>query len=178
MLVPGAQGQKSVFPDGIQVDHLSENTVGHGTRVKGVSDPTTYPVIAGDVGEIALGSAALRSGTGGFTYSVLSTTVATNTDSALVAITLNKGVYLVSLRGKCYRSDSANFTELSGTARVGGTTVTNILMSATNNTASATISFVLPVVITADGTTVDLFGKIGAGTSLGNTYEINAVRIA
>ena len=50
-LIPGATGNKSVFPDGLQSDHLSENTVGHGVRVKGISDPTTYPVLPGDVGE-------------------------------------------------------------------------------------------------------------------------------
>lgn len=49
--VPGADGDKSVFKDGIQVDHVSENTVGHGARVRGISDPTTYPVISGDIGE-------------------------------------------------------------------------------------------------------------------------------
>jgi hypothetical protein len=50
-LVAGDVGSKTILPDGAQVDHLSENTVGHGARVKGVSDPTTYPVLAGDVGE-------------------------------------------------------------------------------------------------------------------------------
>lgn len=50
-LVAGADGEKSVFKDGIQLDHISENTVGHGARVRGVSDPATYPVIAGDVGQ-------------------------------------------------------------------------------------------------------------------------------
>jgi hypothetical protein len=50
-LVAGNIGEKVQCPDGIQVDHLSENTVGHGVRVRGISDPTTYPVLAGDVGE-------------------------------------------------------------------------------------------------------------------------------
>jgi hypothetical protein len=27
--IPGADGNKSIFKDGIQVDHISENTVGH-----------------------------------------------------------------------------------------------------------------------------------------------------
>jgi len=49
--IAGAVGSKAVFPDGAQIDHLSENTVGHGVRVRGISDLTTYPVIAGDVGE-------------------------------------------------------------------------------------------------------------------------------
>jgi len=48
--VPGADGDKSVFKDGIQVDHLSENTVGHGVRVRGISNGDTPA--AGDVGEV------------------------------------------------------------------------------------------------------------------------------
>ena len=50
-LIPGAANEKSVFPDDIQVNHLNENTTGHGVRVKGISDPTTNPVVTGDIGE-------------------------------------------------------------------------------------------------------------------------------
>jgi hypothetical protein len=50
-IIPGDAGQKAILTDGLQVDHISENTVGHGSRVRGISDPTTYGVIAGDVGE-------------------------------------------------------------------------------------------------------------------------------
>lgn len=49
--IPGDSGQKSIFGDGIQIDHISENTAGHGTRVRGISSPTPYPIITGDVGE-------------------------------------------------------------------------------------------------------------------------------
>ena len=51
-LISGDLGSKSIFPDGLQSDHLSENSVGHGVRVRGISDPTTYPVLTGDVGEV------------------------------------------------------------------------------------------------------------------------------
>lgn len=34
-LVAGDVGSKTILPDGAQVDNLSENTVGHGVRVKG-----------------------------------------------------------------------------------------------------------------------------------------------
>lgn len=50
-LVAGDVGSKAILPDGAQIDHISENTVGHGSRVRGISDPTTYPVISGDIGE-------------------------------------------------------------------------------------------------------------------------------
>lgn len=45
-LISGDLGSKSVFPDGLQVDHLSENTVGHGVsvpgRTSGVATETGY----------------------------------------------------------------------------------------------------------------------------------------
>lgn len=55
-MIPMDAGNKSVFPDGLQVDHLSENSTGHGVRVKGIADPTTYPMIDGDVGERKVGT--------------------------------------------------------------------------------------------------------------------------
>jgi hypothetical protein len=61
--IPGADGDKSVFKDGIQVDHLSENTVGHGVRVRGISNGDTPA--AGDVGEsgrIAMSASPVSSG--------------------------------------------------------------------------------------------------------------------
>ena len=51
-LISGAIGEKVQMPDGAQVDHLSENTVGHGMRVRGVSTPVATPVADGDVGEV------------------------------------------------------------------------------------------------------------------------------
>lgn len=53
-LIPGADNEKVVCKDGIQVDHLSENTVGHGVRVRGISDGSA--VVAGDVGEVLSGT--------------------------------------------------------------------------------------------------------------------------
>lgn len=50
-LVPGADGEKVVCKDGLQVDHISENTVGHGARPQAITNPTTYPVAAGEIGE-------------------------------------------------------------------------------------------------------------------------------
>jgi len=58
-------GQKAILPDGVQVDHISENTLNHGNRIRGISDPTTYPIIAGDIGEnntATGGSVSLTSG--------------------------------------------------------------------------------------------------------------------
>lgn len=49
MLVAGADGEKSQFPNGLQVDHLSEQTVGHGVSVPGRTNGVA--VEAGYVGE-------------------------------------------------------------------------------------------------------------------------------
>lgn len=89
-MVPGAAGQKSVFPDGVQVDHISENTLGHGVRVRGISDPTTYPVQAGDIGEYKESGSTYTevTGVGNFTNGQYKT---------IATVTLSKGVWL--LRG-------------------------------------------------------------------------------
>jgi hypothetical protein len=59
-LVAGNIGEKVQCPDGIQVDHISENTVGHGVaiRVRGIQDGAS--IAAGDIGEEIIGK-CLRS---------------------------------------------------------------------------------------------------------------------
>lgn len=86
-LTAGDIGSKTILPDGVQVDHISENTVGHGSRVKGISDPTTYPVLAGDVGEEVIG----------YCTSTTTTTLAdTEIDVIGATITLTPGVWDLS----------------------------------------------------------------------------------
>lgn len=85
--IPGADGNKSVFGDGIQTDHISENSSGHGSRVRGISDPTTYPVIAGDVGEMVTWSTPPVDSVSTFTTSY--------SDWTNASITLSKGRWLI-----------------------------------------------------------------------------------
>lgn len=172
-LVAGNIGEKVQCPDGIQVDHLSENTVGHGTRVRGISDPTTYPVIAGDVGETIV-SAAFNTPLG-------------QTPTYLTSISLNKGVYNIS----------GSFVTAINTA-VGvayirlriivGTTLKGYAQSPTapNGNTNLTSQFVCnSVVISADNTPVYLEG-FWSGTSGLLTFSgidanipgLSAVRIA
>jgi hypothetical protein len=47
--IPGADGNKSIFKDGLQVDVISENTLNAGVHVKGMSDGTSVPT--GYIGE-------------------------------------------------------------------------------------------------------------------------------
>lgn len=96
-LIAGAQGSKSIFTDGMQVDHISENTNGHGARVKGVTSPTSYPVIAGDVGEII--EASWVSG------NIL------NSAAAVCNITLTPGVWRLSGNAK-YQTGGAAATSM------------------------------------------------------------------
>lgn len=83
--VPGADGDKSVFKDGIQVDHVSENTVGHGARVRGISDPTSYPVSTGDVGEEL------------FVVQAANVVTNTSTYTTICTLTLTTGVWSVGV---------------------------------------------------------------------------------
>lgn len=179
-LVPGAQGQKSVFADGIQVDHLSENTVGHGVRVKGISDPTTYPVIAGDVGETLYSSLI-----------PLSTPIpgASATFGNVVSMTLNKGVYLVTFK----MSGGANGATLGTADGVlgistdatasfsdrldGDTSIYVVVPTSTSALIGGSISRML--VITVDSTTI--YGKLRLTYSGGTPQvggRLSATRIA
>jgi len=81
-MIPGNTLEKSIFTDGLQVDHLSENTVGHGNRLQGISNPTAYPVLAGDVGEVQENNG--------------SATLTTATALAITSITLTPGVWDIS----------------------------------------------------------------------------------
>ena len=173
--VPGADGEKSVFKDDIQVNHLSENTVGHGVRVRGVSDPTTYPVLAGDVGEV-FGTAA--AGTGGTGYSSTNTTGLTNTMAAVISLTLNKGVYFVS--GMTRHYGLAGTPQVSMEIWVGGTRVTPVeaVVNGVTTATSGSCSLSLPIVITSDSTVVAVAARISTGADGGGINMISAVRIA
>lgn len=82
-MTAGDIGSKSVFPDGIQVDHISENTVGHGARPKPITDPTTYPVGTGEIGEK-------------LTASLSNTTISSSgVDTVVGSLALTAGIWMV-----------------------------------------------------------------------------------
>lgn len=107
MLIAGADGEKSQFPNGLQSDHLSEQTVGHGTRVRGISDPTTYPVIAGDVGEYKESAAGSAAALTNITYS----------DCGAAPLVLTPGVWEV--QATCYFVAGATTTILQTSVHIG-----------------------------------------------------------
>lgn len=175
-IIAGAVGSKAVFPDGAQIDHLSENTVGHGVRVRGISDPTTYPVIAGDVGESAVAGTSQTTGTGGSVYQKSTTTApGSGTASEVNFLVLNKGVYLLSCFVNAYSNATGNLT--ANIRMTGQITPDQIQYNGANVANCVTIAAV-PITITADSTRVSVFAKWDSGTviSLGNTMW--AARIA
>ena len=112
-LIPMDAGQKAILPDGVQVDHISENTVGHGIRVRGVSDLTTYPVIVGDIGENIIQSRAFASAL------ALTTGVTANVTASPIVFTA--GIWLVS--GHIFVNVSTTITSLQGGLSVTSATI-------------------------------------------------------
>jgi hypothetical protein len=132
-------------------------------------------IAAGFVGEMA---GTLRSGTGGFTYSTRTTTAPTTSLSSVISLTLNKGVYLISVVSTCGASSS---TYYSGGFYIGGTSVLasgDSLSSTTSSSAYGSISLQLPLIISSDSTVIDLRTILGGGTAVGPKHEMWAVRIA
>lgn len=149
-----------------------KKTLDGGALIKG--DTSGTAVAAGYVGELF---GTLRSGTGGFTYSTRSTTsVPTTTQSSVISLTLNKGVYLISYKIKCASSLTAN---LEVSFYIGGTQV-----DATNGDGYVSPSYygsvsnITPITISSDSTSVAVYAAVSSGTSLGNSHELWAVRIA
>jgi hypothetical protein len=177
-MTPGDVGSKSVFPDGIQIDHISENTTNHGARVRGISDPTTYPPIAGDMGEINPNSVGTqRSGTNGYTYSVRSSTAfGSGSYNKVVSAVLNKGIYLVS--ASIASSSTASSAWFQGYMAIGGTQVSTTQQGNSYNAGqNCWLYFVVPVVITADSTEVACYGGMQSGTITNGGAEMWIHRI-
>ena len=127
---------------------------------------------AGAVGEII---GTLRSGTGGSTYSTRSSTVPTSSFAALVSVTLNKGIYIVSFQ---VNGGSSVSTFFEGYATVGGTQVTSMTSNPTSGTAYGAITQTVPLIISTDSTAVAFIGRIGTGTGATNGHEVHVLRIA
>lgn len=129
---------------------------------------------AGEVGEMALGSASLRSGTGGFTYSVRSATGWTTTPTTLISTTLNKGIYIVTVS---LQAGAIAATFIGGQLTVGGVNLTpQGLQGSLTTNAGPTVGITIPIVISTDGTVVAGVGQVGAGSTAGS-HEMWIVRI-
>jgi hypothetical protein len=168
MLVPGAQGQKSVFPDGVQVDHISENTVGHGVRVRGISNGDTPA--AGDVGETK-------------TVEVLSNvTTNTSTPTTIASLTLTEGVWSVSTLS--YSDNTASQTGHNAYIYVKGVTPTtppkNVLTQSVPAGSALSICFPAQTVTitSADADKTIVLKQLALTAAGAGRGSISAVRIA
>jgi hypothetical protein len=164
---------------GVTVDGilLKDNVItgdATGVKLKG-GDGTAIP--AGMVGESALSGTTVRSGTNGDTYSVRSSTVPNVSGSVLtsmIAITLNKGNYLVSGHVNGYSNAGVNFVT---NLQVGATAVVaNRLVTLAANAATDSF-FCIPIRITADNTVVAIYGAVTSGTAGTWGNELFATRI-
>lgn len=79
-MIPGNTLEKAIFNDGLQSDHLSENTVGHGVSIQGRTSGVA--IDSGYVGEVISGS------------TIAGTTVLTTSYATISTIALTKGVWL------------------------------------------------------------------------------------
>jgi hypothetical protein len=130
-------------------------------------------VPAGYVGEMV---GAPRSGNNGFSYSTRSITALTTTPSTILSVSLNKGVYIASYKLHCSGSVALNMNAI---LQVGGTPVeAQSTRGYASTTVFGTCTNSLPIVVSADGTTVSVYGGIDVGTSASNSHELWVVRIA
>jgi hypothetical protein len=83
-MTPGAVGSKSLFPDGMQVDHVSENTGGHGVSLAGRTSGVSLD--DGYVGQL-------------ITVAV-NTSMATLTDTNLASYAVPAGVWMIWFGGR------------------------------------------------------------------------------
>jgi len=140
-------------------------------RTDGVAVPAGY------VGEMALGAAVLRSGSGGFAYSVRSTTLPTTGALDLVQFSANKGVYLICVNGDVYQA-SGSTRDFTGSLQVGGSAVSLATVHSIATGLRQRINFICPVVISADSTGVSFVGTLSGVTADAAAWEMFAVRIA
>jgi hypothetical protein len=145
------------------------------SKIKGAADGVAPAT--GMIGETP--GASATAGTGGSLYSKTSTTNY-SAAAAVVSLTLNKGVYIVS-GCTSFTGPAGGATNASIQLRIGGTAVTNAGNQFQTISASAEIyasTPAYPIVITADSTAVDLYCTCGGTGGTNTVNELCAVRIA
>jgi len=160
-----------------QVDTINEYTSTNGVQIKGRTSGTV--ISAGYLGEFPSGMTA-NAGTGGSTYRVYSTTIAGTTDTTLVTLTLNKGVYIIGFNLSSTKALDATTPEFSATLRIGGTT-TSIGANSTYSSVSASyisLSRIYPGIITSDSTSVTVVANQTVAAARATFTDLWAIRIA
>lgn len=174
--MPGIQGQKTELTDGVKVNAIDELVTGAGVHIQGATDGNAIPT--GYVGEM-IGNAT--HGTNGAAYTIYGTNPYASSDSVLLTTNLNKGNYWLSCRTTCYHTDGS-IRNMTVDLRIGGTPIHSEAAEKYEVSMPAstlgTITFSLPLYITADTTAVDLYGKLGgSSTGAGSRHEFSIIRI-
>jgi hypothetical protein len=146
----------------------------------GLPGNTTGNALAnGYVGEF-FGSEA--TGTNGSGYRTSTTTAATTTAAALISLSLNKGTYLVGGNILQLKAANTNNDKVYGNLRIGGTAVSpnNYLQSNITNISggSMALHFTMPIRITADSVTVDVYMNTLTNNADQGFNFMYAIRIA
>lgn len=145
-----------------------------------IGDTTGTVAPTGYIGEIDFSGTSARTGTGGLTYSVRTTTAIPSSVGTIVSLTLNKGVYLISTWNA--QTNNTGRTTVTSYLTVGGTQVTTgnnqVVLSGAGGDAFTFGLGGIPVVITSDGTVVAFAAGGGAVSWINVVNEMFAVRIA
>jgi hypothetical protein len=173
-LVAGDVGSKTILPDGAQVDHLSENTVGHGARPQAITNPTVFPIQTGDIGQQLEASNIVWQATSAGTTNCAS-------------LPLPAGVWLVSaviglnstpgsrtfIDASLVTSNGTTQGTVSGKDRIVGA------QSVTGTYNNGAVTFAPRVFTSIGSTTIYLNGSASAASTSASDYGyISAVRIA
>lgn len=133
---------------------------------------------AGYVGEFPSGMSA-QAGTNGSIYRTYSTTIAGTSDTTLVTLTLNKGLYIIGFNIASTKAVDATTPEFTAQVRVGGTGVGVALNIAYTSLSASYISGarIYPSLITADGTAITVVGSQTVAAARATFTDLWAIRI-
>jgi len=118
------------------------------------------------------------SGTNGSAYYVNSTTAVTALQTAICSTNVNKGIYFCSYAMRAYQTDGA-VRAVNMALRIGGTAVTPTLVIDSQTNLYFSLSWSVPIIITADSTAVAIYAQIQSlvGSSAGNQSMISFLRV-
>jgi len=140
-----------------------------------VGDMTGTSHAATTLGEMNFTGSTPRVVTYGRTYSARATTALTAAYAAVVKVTVDKGVYLVTAN---IQAGSTTVGAYSFYGAVDTTQITTAFETDMAASSTVTSSVTFPVIVTAVSTDLSLYAKQLGGTSAYTAYEIWAVRIA
>jgi hypothetical protein len=140
---------------------------------------TSTPIAAGYVGEFPSGMTA-AAGTGGNIYRVNSSTVVGTSDTTLMTLTLNKGIYLLGFNSTISKALDASTPEGNLNLRMGGTAIGAGCNYHFDNLSGGyvSVSKCIPAIITSDSTAITVGGNQTVAAARVTVTDLWAIRIA